>query len=1127
MHTRWSMWRARRRPIVTAALLTLMAADLASAQMGNLGSLTGFVHDANGGAVAAARVRLRHRETGREQEAATTADGRYTFARLPPGLYVLDVTRPGFHAARLTDIAVSVNEAARTDIALQVGVTETIVTVSGATRTLQTQSTEQATLVAGRSVSELPINGREFSRVINLAPGVGSYNSPGGTLPTPAISGARHSYNTFSIDGLGNNDERSSDGLASGGGAAAFDRTAAPNVISTEAIQEVRIITSNADATFGRSSGGQISIVTKSGTNEYRGSAYHSVRDAALDARDFFNNGPFFDGQGRAVVPPFHQQLYGGTLGGPLPGGRHFFFGSYEGFRQRLQQTGSYVAPNPDLIGLMPGDLQRVFRTFFVDRGSVTGTTSPGEFRPLTPTDRQAAVAAGFPAHLFDGTPDNGEAGTLLLSLASTRDVDQHALLVRTDHVLSTRLRASARVGYARPTQTTAIGLPIDLRRDERRWTSAVGEMVAVLSPRQVLEVRGGVLRPTFSQRPAHGVDARFTDLGIRESVGLAITAPGSGLSDVTVFGTNGFLDHQLVPQVQVQHTWTRGAWMLRTGADLSYQRIDIHNGAGRPLYSFQGFSGPHGLLGAAPGQDTAMAAAASASIFGASGGPTSALRHFETSRHEVFLQSDWRVRPDLTLNLGLRYANFGVYNELDGAIANLYAIDPHGRAVPGASPFAFGRTANAVLPIADDRPLYARDTNNVEPRVGLAWNVGARGRMVLRAAYGLYHDRLFQLLFSSGGGLVNNPPFTIASSAADVPFQSGGSLPVVPGIPAVTGVNPGIENPSTHRVTAGIERDLGARTTVAATYVGSFGRGLFGIAEINGGSALPQSLRPDQRFSVQRILDNTSWSDYHALQMTFNRRVSRGLMVTAAYTLADSKDDSSAETSATFPAIANRRATRAAGYAEGAEFVDRPRAADWGPSDFLSRQVLAIGWLVDLPFGREQRFIRQAGPVWQALVGGWRLSGIVAARSGERIDLRLGTDANKDGDVRDRPSLLSDSLDDLYARGADKTQYLVPRADAIARLGPSASPGDPFSVVPRNALSGPGFVNVDLSLLKQSRVAGRLQIRVELNVFNVFNRTHLGNPIASLSDARFGRIVSTAPGTTPRQLQLGVKLFF
>ena len=178
------------------------------------------------------------------------------------------------------------------------------------------------------------------------------------------------------------------------------------------------------------------------------------------------------------------------------------------------------------------------------------------------------------------------------------------------------------------------------------------------------------------------------------------------------------------------------------------------------------------------------------------------------------------------------------------------------------------------------------------------------------------------------------------------------------------------------------------------------------------------------------------------------------------------------------------------------------------------------------MPFGVERRWLAGSPPIVRALVGGWTLAGILSIRSGEAVDLRLGADANDDGDSGDRPALLNGSLDDLYATSGDRTQFLVSRDRALQLLGP-ASTADPFVVVPRNALVGPALMFYDVSLRKRTALGGRFQLAIEINAFNVFNSANLGAPIATLSDARFGRIVTTAAGTNPRQLQLGAKVTF
>lgn len=439
---------------------------------------------------------------------------------------------------------------------------------------------------------------------------------------------------------------------------------------------------------------------------------------------------------------------------------------------------------------------------------------------------------------------------------------------------------------------------------------------MGVLGVAHVVEVRGGWTGTRFSQLPPDGVGDLFRAIGVRDDLGAVVNSAGTGLSSVGLLGTSGFRDDQSIPSVSALHTWQRGRLTLRTGFDLTRFDIDIHNGAGRPSYNFNGFVGVNGLLGASPSQTTAISTSAAASVFGVGGGPTSALRSFTSARREYFSQADLQVSRALTVNLGLRYSDFGGYTESDDAIANLYAVNPSGAVVNDVPPFIFGRTANTLRPAGRD--LYQPDRNNWQPRVGVAWDVSGRGTTALRAAYGAYDDRLYQLIFSAQGGLVNNPPFTLASNAANVPFQLGGTLPVVTGTPSIFGLDPTLRNPRVHRVNASVEHELWSSTSLTAAYVGSFGRGLFGVADVNGGGGVPQALRPDPRFSTTRLIANTSSSDYHALQVIARQRLHAGVGFTVAYTLAAAKDDSSAESFGIFPGLVNTGASASAGFQGG-----------------------------------------------------------------------------------------------------------------------------------------------------------------------------------------------------------------
>ena len=371
------------------ALLLYLFSVCAWAQVSITGSLRGIIHDSQSSRVPQTMLTLTNAESGQSIKTVANGAGQYVFSNLVPGAYTLSAEHPGFRQALKEGVAVTVAEAATADIELEVGQTTETVTVTAGTEFVQAHSSEVSALVNERRIRDLPLNGKNFQQLILLSPGVSLLGTPN----NPTIAGGRAATNTYSIDGTSANDERTPQAIANYGGAAG-NTDAAPSIISTEAIREFRVINSNADATYGRGSGGQISAVTKSGTNELHGSAYEYFRNDALDARDFFNVGPFRDSEGHAKVPPFKQNLFGATTGGPIVHNRHFFFASYEGFRQtkRLQTAATAIVPNADLIGLIPGDLGKLYKTFYIDRGIVTVGKNPG-LTPLSAADRAAGAS--------------------------------------------------------------------------------------------------------------------------------------------------------------------------------------------------------------------------------------------------------------------------------------------------------------------------------------------------------------------------------------------------------------------------------------------------------------------------------------------------------------------------------------------------------------------------------------------------------------------------------------------------------------------------------------------------------------------------------------------------------------
>jgi hypothetical protein len=388
-------------------------------------SLRGRITDANGASIPGAIVTLVNTETNLSITTTSDDEGRYTIPRIGPGAYSLAVEQRGFRREVRSGMRFTVNETVVVDVVLAPGEISETIEIDAGTPLVQSQSVELSALVNERRLRELPLNGKDFNKLVLLAPGVVPTSS---STNSPAVAGARTTTNNYTIDGVATNDERV-DGLPPGGGFNSLGN-AIPNIVSTEALREFRVITSNADATYGRGSGGQINVITKSGTNRFHGSAYEFLRNDRVDARDIFNTGPFLNKDGSARTPPFRQNLYGGTVGGPIRHDRHFFFVSYEGFQQRREQTTALTLPNADLIKLIPGDLGKLFRTLYFGGGIVPSSGNIGSFALFTSGDRTAARNAGFPAALFDADLSNGEAGTLLISSTLQSDYQQNAILV-------------------------------------------------------------------------------------------------------------------------------------------------------------------------------------------------------------------------------------------------------------------------------------------------------------------------------------------------------------------------------------------------------------------------------------------------------------------------------------------------------------------------------------------------------------------------------------------------------------------------------------------------------------------------------------------------------------------------
>ena len=1098
------------------------------------GAITLSFEDASGARVPGVQFVLTNDATSVERRATANAEGWVTISLLPPGTYTVTAEKAGFKPISISRIMLEVDDQLDVRVKMQVGDVQNSISVTGDPLLLQSESGNQSLVVNERRISDLPLNGKNFLILAELVPGVGtvpSYNNPN-------LNGTRFSANTFTLDGADSSDERTPQGMASYSGAAGFANgfTGAPNIIPVESLQEFRVIAADADATFGRGSGGQIDMVTRSGTSTFHGAGYEYLRNNAFDARDFFNRGPFLDSQGHARVPPFRYNLFGASAGGPviLPGitkgrGKHFFFANYEGYRQRLQsQTNvSAVVPNAELIGMIPGDLGKLYRTFYIDRGIVPASGNPaGAFVPLAATATAAApyLAAGFSPSAVNG------AGTVLLNLTPVSNINQNAVVARTDHRWNDHWTTSFRFIANRSDQLSnpTTGLAADLSKGTQHWYDGVASLTFEASPAQNIEIRAAVQRSEYLSGSAGGTDPRLIAIGVSDKLGLTVTSTATGLANLAVVPGAGFLDDQSVPQASAIHTFIRGRLLVRSGVDVRWIQANVANYSGTtPTYTFTGFLGPNGLLGAQASQAQAIAASArSTSLFGVNGGPTTALRGWRSAIQEYFTQADWRVARNLTVNLGLRYSYMGVYHEANQAMSNLYAVDSGGVIHNNVPIIEYGRYSYQIG-LLSSHPFYQPDRNNFAPRVGIAWNVTGNGRTVVRAGFGTYFDRLSQIDFTSD---ITNAPLVVSGAGANVPYRLGSAIP--PGASGIdfVAVDPVIHNPYTNQWNVAVEQKIDSATSASVTYVGTRGRGLLRLLEPNGGASVPTANRPDPRFGRIRLLTNASSSNYNALQILVRRRMYRGLDFTLAYTYAQSFDDNSFDYATAPPSLINLGANPAApGFSGGGpQFVNRPHTADWGPSSFDVRHNLTVSHIYELPVGRGRRFGR-AMPAWlNTILGDYSASGLLVFRTGDPFTVTWGSDIYQVGDTAQaRPALFQGTLGDLYSKGSEPTQYLVPQSIARTYLAIPNPVTNPFLAIGRNSLRSPAVFDYDLSLRKSFVTRERWRLFIEASAFNIFNHANLAAPVAVLSDSRFGQIINSRSGTGPRQLQLGMRLSF
>ena len=1071
-----------------AALLVLALPALARGQAS--GRISGTVTDASGAVVPGASVEAVNRGTGHARAATTGADGFYAIPLLAPGHYDVKAALQGFRATLRQGIRVTVAETSRVDFALQPGDLTESVTVLGDAPLVETGNATLGIVIEEKKIVDLPLNGRNFTQLGTLIPGVvappaalggaSGDATPGGFGNVTGgfnVNGQRNQSNNFLLDGAANNDTFNT----------GFVLRPPP-----DAIQEFKILTHSYSAEYGRNSGSVVNVVTKSGTNAWHGAAWEFNRNDALEARNFF-------AAKDAPKPDLRQNQFGATLGGPILESRLFVFGYYEGFRNTRGTTQTNVV-------LSDAQRRGDFSGGSAIRDPLTGLPFPGN---VIPADRLDPIARSLLEEFVP--PPNGPGNRYTQSPNVKDDRDQFG--VRLDYRPSDRHSLLGRYLHSRTSRfdpfgtsplVTSVFSPAG-NRAEATLEDLLLSDTWQLGPRAI-----NVLRVSWNR-----IDANPTTTSGRtnDELGWSVAnnSPAAvGLPWVTVTGFFTLGDAQQpfakrkneVFSIGDDLTLLRGRHSLKLGVDARRDRIELAF-INRPNGDFT-FSGAY------------SGSAAADFLMGfpfqfrqAAGDP---VLDGESWTFAAYAQDELRLSPRLTLNLGLRYELPRPFYEKNDHLNSFR---------PGQQSVRFpAAPTNLVYPGDPGVPrgTYETDTDNLAPRLGVVWDPSGKGRTSVRAAWGLFYDTLpGQGDFFQNGTLA--PPF---QPLTEVNFPTRPSGPafgdplagIAPGNPFPPGLiyigwGTDFSTPYAHHYNLTVQHQVGERLGFEVGYVGSRGRNLPVFMEVNPGLVAPGQTTRGPRlypaFSLVRPTFSVARSWYDSLQAAVRLRPWRGLSALASYTWAHAIDHVSG-----LNIGGESRPILPVDQADPA-MIDAALARQKGDAlfDVRHRFVLTFAW--ELPR------LEDRGGFAKWVLGGWQVNGIVQAQTGFPMSV---TEPN---DVALRfltnvPDQVCDPND-----GAARTPEQWFRTDCFARLTLPADAGRNGDAG-RNTIRGPGLSRTDLSLFKTFPIAGEHRLQLRIEAFNLFNHPRFGQPGATVGTPVFGVITAAEEG---RIVQLGVKYSF
>ncbi len=1142
----------------------VMSAFTVPAWAQTTGRITGVVQDASGGVIARAEVQAVNEGTGEDWKSATDDAGDYSFALLPPGLYQIEVAANGFKTAVSRDVPVRITETTTINVSLAVGSRVEKIIVNGSPPLLQTGGPQLGRVVDSESVASLPLASRNFSQILTLSPGTATYlpdsTAVGRNTQAISVNGARVTQNYFQINGI--------DATTMGSQGPILVAVPAP-----ETIEEFKVQTSLYDATYGRSGGANIQLVTKTGGNEIHGDAYEYFRNEALNA-----NNPFLKAAGLAR-PLLRRNVFGGILGGPIRKNKAFFFVSYQGARER--NAASIINSISSNVLVVPGltddrsvsTLESTFGVATIDPASLALLNAKlpnGQF--AIPTPQANGLFSGSSPSSFQEDQFNANADFRLsnsnslavkfffantpqfLALPSFRNAGPNVPGYGTDQNVDNRVAAIQDIHFFTPALTNELRLGYALNS------------VSTLPHEPVTDAQIGITRPNASELPGLPM-IRIAPAAGGVIVGTPTNINPAKPSVTTLADSLSFLRRN--------HT-------LRTGLEIRFDEVNFTGQIfTRGQIDFLDF---HSFL----------AGTTQVTTFGDGLGE----RSQRAWDYNFFVQDDWKASPRFAVNLGLRYEldlpAYDTRGRLSTFDPALYVprkqVDQKG--IPVGPPIGGFVQAGNVIPSFDlpDVPNVSKyvvrsvDPNNFAPRIGFAYSPLRSRSVAVRGGYGIYYSRTTFSYASMSGqlppmyalGVRNGAPFD--NPFFPVPAQSQFPTFVV-GVPlAGPAFDRGLRTPYVHQYNLGVQSEFRKALLFEAAYVGARGRKLFRQVAINQAElATPQKpirngvtgavittntpgnalLRaPLQGVSINgfSMNESTAESSYDSLQLSLTGRISERTQILAAYTFAKSIDNASGTGGgAGITGVVNTGAVNDSSSILGNQ--NNPNA-NRGVSDFDRAHRFVLSYLWDLPkpqFAALSGFVRSA--TWN-----WRSSAILTAMSGLPIDI-VDTGAGSFYGLSNgasplaRPSLVAGMSCStanqnvptgsffnatVFARPTVQSGQPIPSSGGTATAG---AMGTDIGNVGRNCLRGPRQVNVDFALGKLFPLAESRNFEFRVEFFNLFNHPNFANPISNLNaliasggsidpttgrvlnPGNFGRIISTS--NNPRILQFALKFNF